>query len=254
MLSGANCIKPNYRKRDVVNSFGILLPIVLISAGAIYSLQSVARGGVPFSDSFFLILALVVSAAFVGLLDDLLGSRVIGGLKGHFSQVRFGIMTTGTLKAAIGLSISIIVAAAISNSALMFLLNAAVITLSINAANLFDLRPARAIKVFTLAASATFAASVSAVLFWDLWGFIIPPVVGLLWGDIKEKSMIGDSGANALGAIIGLSFVLNLNWITNLVILVVLVALHLLSERYSISTFISRTPVLKQLDELGWKR
>lgn len=254
MLSGANCTKPNWRKHYVVSSFGILLPIVLISSGAVFSLQFVARTGARFGpEGFTLLLSLITATAFVGFIDDVIGNRVIGGLRGHFSQMRFGIMTTGTLKAVIGLSISIIVAAAVSGTALLFLLNAAVITLSMNAVNLFDLRPGRAIKVFSIAAAGTFAASFGAG-FWSLWGFIIPPVLGLLWGDLKERSMIGDAGANALGAILGFSFVLNLSWITNLVILGVLVALHVVSERFSISAFVERTPVLRQLDELGWKR
>ena len=254
MLSGANCTKPNFRKHYVVNSFGILLPVVLIASGAVFSLQFIARTGARFGpEGFSLLLSLVTATAFVGFIDDIIGSRIIGGLRGHFSQIRFGIMTTGTLKAVIGLSISIIIAAAVSGTALLFLLNAAVITLSMNAANLFDLRPGRVVKVFTIAAAATFAASAAAA-FWSLWGFIIPPVAGLLWGDLKEQSMMGDAGANALGAILGLSFVINLSWVANLVILGVLVALHLVSERYSISAFIERTPVLRQLDELGWKR
>jgi UDP-N-acetylmuramyl pentapeptide phosphotransferase/UDP-N-acetylglucosamine-1-phosphate transferase len=204
-------------------------------------------------------LSLVTATAFVGFLDDLLGSRVIGGLRGHFSQIRFGIVTTGALKAFLGVSIATIVSAAISDTALLFLLNLGVLTLSINITNLFDLRPGRAIKVFALSSLAVFIAGFTApsagtASFWRLWGFIIPPVLGLLWGDLKQRSMMGDAGSNALGAILGLAFVINLSWLANLVILGVLIALHLVSEKYSISTFIEKTPIIKQLDELGWKR
>lgn len=254
MLSGANNTKSNFRKRYVVNSFGILLPIVMITSAAIFSFQFVARTGGGFGPpAFFLLLTLVVSNSFIGFVDDLLGSRVIGGLRGHFSQVRFGILTTGALKAVIGVSIAIIVSSAVSATVLLFLLNAAVLTLSINAINLFDLRPGRAVKVFGLSTLVVFAATLTAAN-WSLWGFIIPPVCGLLYGDLKERSMIGDAGSNALGAILGLTFVINLNWIANAAILGALIALHLISEKYSIGSFIERAPVLKQLDQLGWKR
>ncbi len=254
MLTGANCTKPNWRKVYVVSSFGILLPIVLIVTVAVSSIQIFA--GISFgarTSALQLILIMVFTTAFAGFIDDLLGSRVIGGLRGHFSQLRYGIMTTGTLKALLGFSVSVAVAAYVSQNILEFLTNAAVLTLSINAVNLFDLRPGRAIKVFSLAAIATFAASWQSS-FWGSWAMIIPPVGALLWGDLKEQSMIGDSGANVLGAILGLSFVINLSWMVNLVILGILVVLHLVSEQYSISRFIERAPVLRQLDALGQKR
>lgn len=231
-----------------------MLPIVFITSGAVYSLQYVARIGGRFnSPTFMTLLALIMTMAFVGFIDDLIGSRLIGGLRGHLSQIRFGILTTGALKAVVGLAVSVVISAAVSNTVLIFLLNLGVLTLSINAANLFDLRPGRAIKVFGGASLAVFIFSYSSV-FWGYWGFIIPPIAGLLWGDLKQKTMMGDSGSNALGAILGLSFVINLTWPANLIIFGVLVALHLVAERYSINTFIEKTPVIRELDGLGWKR
>lgn len=254
LLSGANCTKPNWRKRYVVNSFGLLLPVVMLTAAAIVIIEIMARSpGRIDSVQLLALLALTATTSWVGFIDDLIGNRLIGGLRGHFSQLKFGIITTGTLKAIVGLAVSAIVAGFVSDNIISFLINAAVMVLSINAANLFDLRPGRAIKVFSLATLGTFAASISSP-FWGLWGLIIPPVGGLLWGDMKEQSMIGDTGSNALGAILGFAFVINLSQEANLVILAVLVGLHLIAEKYSISNFISKTPGLKQLDELGLKQ
>jgi len=254
LLSGANCTKPNWRKRYVVNSFGLLLPTIMLSATAVTMIQVFAGGAGRINATELLALvALVVTTSFVGFVDDLIGNRVIGGLRGHFSQLRFGIMTTGTLKAIVGFAISVIIAGFVSTNIIVFLTNAAVLTLSINAANLFDLRPGRAIKVFSLGAIAVFIATWSSP-FWGLWGLIIPPVAALLWGDLHEHSMMGDAGSNALGAILGFAFVINLSEIANLAILAVLVLLHLITERYSISNFIEKAPLLKQLDELGLKR
>lgn len=254
LLSGANCTKANWRKRFVVNSFGLLLPTIMLPAAAIAMIQAFAGGpGNTIAIELPALVALVVTTSFVGFVDDLIGNRVIGGLRGHFSQLRFGIMTTGTLKAIVGFAISVIVAGFVSTGIVVFLTNAAVLTLSINAANLFDLRPGRAIKVFSLGALATFIATWTSS-FWGLWGLIIPPVAALLWGDLKEQSMMGDAGSNALGAILGFAFVINLSETANLAILAILVLLHLVTERYSISNFIAKAPILKQLDELGLKQ
>ncbi|HEB13032.1 MAG TPA: hypothetical protein ENI11_05105 [Actinobacteria bacterium] len=254
MLSGANCTKPNYRKHYVVNGFGMILPITMLMSSALFSVQLFARTGTVINSlGLLLLFSLMMPMSFVGFVDDLLGSRLIGGFRGHISQLRFGILTTGTLKAIVGFSISATIAAFVSDNILDYLINVGVLVLSINAMNLFDLRPGRAIKVFTLSVVATFIASWSSP-FWSLWGLIIPPVGGLLWGDLKEQSMMGDVGSNSLGAILGLAFVINLSQAVNLIILVVLAVLHLITERYSLSEFIEKAPIIRQFDELGVKR
>ncbi|HEB13250.1 MAG TPA: UDP-N-acetylmuramyl pentapeptide phosphotransferase [Actinobacteria bacterium] len=254
MLSGANCTKPNYRKHYVVNSFGIMLPIIILMSSALFGIQFFARTGTSInSPGLLLLLSLVMPMSFVGFIDDLLGTRLIGGFRGHFSQLRFGILTTGTLKAIIGFSVSATIAAFVSGNIFDYLINVGVLVLSINVLNLFDLRPGRAIKIFSLSVIATFIASWTSS-FWSLWGLIIPPVAGLLWGDLKEQSMMGDVGSNSLGAILGLAFVINLSQTANLIILIVLAVLHLITERYSLSKFIEKAPLIKQFDELGVKR
>lgn len=254
LLSGANCTKPNYRKHYVVNSFGILLPIIILMSSALFSIQFFARTGTSISSPLLLLLlSLVMPMSFAGFIDDLLGTRLIGGFRGHFSQLRFGILTTGALKAIIGFSVSATIAAFVSASIIDYLINVGVLVLSINAMNLFDLKPGRAIKVFSLSAIAVFIASWTSA-FWSLWGLIIPPVAGLLWGDLKEQSMMGDVGSNSLGAILGLAFVINLSQTVNLIILIVLAVLHLITERFSLSEFIEKAPIIKQFDELGVKR
>jgi UDP-GlcNAc:undecaprenyl-phosphate/decaprenyl-phosphate GlcNAc-1-phosphate transferase len=254
LLSGANVTKPNYRKRYVVGAFGILLPTVMLTSAGVFALARFAQtGSFPASEGLLLLLVLVSGTGFIGFVDDILGSRVIGGLRGHFSQLRHKVVTTGTLKAVVGFALSALAAAFLAGNILTFLVGLGVLTLSINAANLFDLRPGRAIKVFTVAAAGVFIASWSAP-FWILWGLIIPPVGGLLFGDLKEQSMMGDSGSNVLGAIIGLTFVINLSLIPLMAILAILVGLHAVSEKYSIGRFIERMPLLKQFDALGLKK
>jgi UDP-GlcNAc:undecaprenyl-phosphate/decaprenyl-phosphate GlcNAc-1-phosphate transferase len=255
LLSGANVTKPNYRKRYVVGAFGILLPMVMLTSAGLFALTRFAQTGsfVP-SEGLLLLLVLVSGLGFIGFVDDILGSRLIGGLRGHFSQLRHGVVTTGTLKAVIGLALSALAAAALADNIFSFLVGLGVLALSINAANLFDLRPGRAIKVFALAAIGLLIAGWANQFFWALWGLIIPPVAGLLFGDLKEQSMMGDSGSNVLGAIIGLTFVINLTLIPLVAVLAALIALHAVAEKYSIGRFIERMPLLKQFDALGLKK
>ena len=63
--------------------------------------------------------------------------------------------------------------------------------------------------------------------------------------------MLGDTGANLLGAVLGLAVVLETSRPVRTVVLIVLVVLNLASERVSFSAVIDRTPGLRQLDRLG---
>jgi UDP-GlcNAc:undecaprenyl-phosphate GlcNAc-1-phosphate transferase len=63
--------------------------------------------------------------------------------------------------------------------------------------------------------------------------------------------MLGDTGANLLGALAGLWLVLALSSTGQLIALALLIALTIYGEVRSISGFIERTPGLRQLDSLG---
>jgi len=72
-----------------------------------------------------------------------------------------------------------------------------------------------------------------------------------LWrGDHKGRWMLGDAGANALGASAGLALALSpLPW--QIPLLAALTALHLYSERASLSKLIDAVPLLSRLDRWG---
>jgi hypothetical protein len=63
--------------------------------------------------------------------------------------------------------------------------------------------------------------------------------------------MLGDTGANLLGAVLGLAVVLEASRPVRTVVLVALILLNLASERVSFSAVIDRTPGLRQFDRLG---
>jgi UDP-GlcNAc:undecaprenyl-phosphate GlcNAc-1-phosphate transferase len=63
--------------------------------------------------------------------------------------------------------------------------------------------------------------------------------------------MLGDTGANLLGALGGLWLVLTLSRTGQIVALALLAAITLYGELRSISAFVERTPGLRRLDSWG---
>ena len=74
---------------------------------------------------------------------------------------------------------------------------------------------------------------------------------GLLVPDLRERCMLGDAGANVLGAAVGVGVVLACSSGVRLAVLVVVVALNVASEFVSFSSVIRATPPLRWLDDLG---
>jgi UDP-GlcNAc:undecaprenyl-phosphate GlcNAc-1-phosphate transferase len=122
--------------------------------------------------------------------------------------------------------------------------------LATNAFNLLDLRPGRATKAFVLLGLGLSIGSGSPRQLWSLGLFAAPALVAGLY-DLRERAMLGDTGANLLGALGGLWLVLALSATGQLIALALLVAVTIYGELRSISGFIERTPGLRQLDSLG---
>ena len=75
--------------------------------------------------------------------------------------------------------------------------------------------------------------------------------VGLLRPDLAGESMLGDTGANAAGALLGTALVQGAGRRGRWAALAVLVGLTLASEKVSFTRVIESTPVLRELDALG---
>ncbi len=198
--------------------------------------------------------ALILAVGFflLGLVDDVAADHQSRGLAGHLKALMRGTVTTGTVKAVGGLALALAVAWWVEGSTLETLLDALLIALAANLVNLLDLRPGRAVKSFlilwlpvavTLLArnhplAPAFAAEGSAAGVW-------------LPADLTERGMLGDSGANMLGAILGAAVALALGTPIKLTVLAVLVVTTLSSERWSFTTVIERVGPLRWFDELG---
>jgi hypothetical protein len=73
----------------------------------------------------------------------------------------------------------------------------------------------------------------------------------LLVPDLREQLMLGDAGANPIGAALGLGVVLTFSPTVRTVVLVVVLVLNLVSERVSFSSVIRSVAPLRVLDDLG---
>lgn len=190
-------------------------------------------------------LAAAGSAAF-GAYDDLAGTARTKGLRGHLGALAQGEVTTGAVKMA-GIGATGLAAAfLLRKGPLDTLVDGALIAASANLVNLFDLRPGRAVK-FALLASAPALASSAA----PLVGPVLGASAALLPDDLAERSMLGDAGANALGAALGVAAAARAPRPVRLALLGGVVGLTLLSERTSFSKVIDSVPALHRLDRWG---
>ena len=132
------------------------------------------------------------------------------------------------------------------------LVAASVIALGANTANLFDRAPGRVTKVALVAFAVLVVVTPGAERF-GLVGVaaLVGAVAGLFVFDLSEQLMLGDAGANPLGAVVGLGLALALpSWAATIAI-VLLLALNLSSELWSFSAIIERVGPLRALDRLG---
>jgi UDP-N-acetylmuramyl pentapeptide phosphotransferase/UDP-N-acetylglucosamine-1-phosphate transferase len=237
----------NFRGRTVTLAAG---PALAVAASATAAL------GAPNLPAAAAALTAGLGSGAVGLYDDVVGARPeqksAKGFAGHLAALREGRVTSGVVKIG-GVGAAALVASALlpagsgrRRSTLDVLLGAGVIAGTANLVNLLDLRPGRALKaggVLGLALSATRAR-----------GLVAGPVgavAALLPADLGEEVMLGDAGANALGALLGVGLAAGTGRAGRLALLAALGGLTAASEKVSFTKVIEGTPVLRELDALG---
>ena len=243
--------RTNVRGVDVPVGVGVLLPVVLVAAAALLVLAE--RLELVALDDGALRTAVATATGFglLGLLDDLAGDATSKGFAGHLRALGGRRLTTGAVKLFGGGAVAVLVASAGSDERPGRLLaDAALIALAANLANLLDRAPGRVAKVALLVAvPMALVAGADDRLVGP--AVVIGATLVLLWPDLREELMLGDTGANVLGSMLGLAVVLTTAATTRTVVLVVLLVLNLLSERVSFSRVIDRTAPLRALDRLG---
>ncbi len=247
--------RENFRGRQLVTSSGLVLAPMMMFVAAVVSIGLSLELALAQDVWLGVTVAtlLCVGLVFLGLLDDLAGDATSRGLRGHVGAAVHGRLTTGMIKLTGTVSLSFLVAALLGGAdgdfVALFRI-ALVIALSTNLANLFDLAPARTAKVSLLVWLVAAALNVGLnVLFGP--ALVVGGVLLLTIPELKERSMLGDAGANAIGGAIGLTVVLSWGSVVQWAVVAVALLLTLLSERVSFSRVIRHTPVLSWLDMLG---
>lgn len=162
--------------------------------------------------------------ALIGLADDLWS----GPERGFRAHLRAG-RTTGVLK-LVGIPLYALLRTRSLSGAIL-------VGLSANTLNQLDTRPGRALKAYIAFAIPLRAPIGAAVL--------IAPY------DLREMTMLGDSGSNALGALLGWSSVNRITGKGRWIAIGALAGLTALGERTSLGQIIERTPVLRRVDKWG---
>jgi UDP-N-acetylmuramyl pentapeptide phosphotransferase/UDP-N-acetylglucosamine-1-phosphate transferase len=246
---------------DRVNHRGRTVSLAAGPALAVAAAGTAAAGAASGPAAIAALIAGLGSGA-VGLYDDIVGARPeqksVKGFRGHLAALREGRITSGLVKVG-GIGLAGLVSSALfsagrggktpasrSGRLAHVLLGAGVIAGTANLVNLFDLRPGRALKVGVLMA-APLAATCAG-------GFTAGPLGAagmLLPDDLDERVMLGDAGANALGALLGLGMAARSGPFVRGALLAGIAGLTLASEKVSFTAVIERTPVLRRLDALG---
>ncbi|MET0902042.1 MAG: hypothetical protein ABWZ52_02275 [Acidimicrobiales bacterium] len=253
VLGSPTLRRANYRGHELATAGGIVivLAVLVVEAGR----TALAEFGVgeELSDSLLrsVVLFACFAFAFLGLIDDLLGTEEDRGFVGHLRALQRGRLTTGAMKLFGGGVVAIVLTAAPGEvSGRRLLADAALVALAANLGNLLDRAPGRTIKVGLMA-----YVPIALVAGTGPVGLALASVVGaaagLLPADLGERLMLGDTGANLLGAVLGLAVVLETSRPVRTGVLIALVLLNLASERVSFSRVIDATPGLRHLDRLG---
>jgi UDP-N-acetylmuramyl pentapeptide phosphotransferase/UDP-N-acetylglucosamine-1-phosphate transferase len=232
----------NYRGREVPAVLGFALAAGgAVSALLLSAFEGVTTVGVVSSGA-----ALLVFAA--GLVDDFAGEGP-RGVRGHLRALAAGRVSTGIVKLFVLASVSIVTVASLPGRE--GAIRVAGVVLLAGAANLWnglDVRPGRAIKFALLVPAAILAYP------WRLAPFVpgvwLGAVIVLPW-DVRERGVLGDSGANALGFSVGVACYLALSNVGVLVAAVAALALNVLAETLTLSRLIDEVRPLRWFDRIA---
>lgn len=257
--AAAGLARTNHRGRTVSLAAGPALAVAGASAAA------AGAASAPLATAAAVV---GLGAGAVGLYDDLYEDRAADpvdpvsprprakGFHGHLGALREGRVTSGMVK-IIGVGGCALLASALlgrhergqgrRRGAADLAIDTGLIAGAANLANLFDLRPGRALKVGLAAGAPLVAGAAGGIAAGPLGA-----AAALLEDDLGERTMLGDGGANAFGALLGLSMAARGSRTSRITVLAAIAGLTLASEKVSFTKVIEATPVLRELD--GWGR
>ncbi|WP_235978583.1 hypothetical protein [Streptomyces lycii] len=233
--------RPNHAGRPVDLYAG---PAVALGTG----LAVAAAPGLPVRTRSAAALV-VLAAGACGAYDDIRGrGDARRGFRSHLAALRRGEVTSGAVK-LIGIGAAGLAAGAlIEEKVLDKLLAGTVIAGAAHLVNLLDVRPGRAAKaVLTAGAPGLLRGGAAAVLAAAPVG----ATAAVLADDLAERTMLGDSGAHALGAGLGVAIVAGNDRAGLVLHALALVVAAVAGDRVSNGGAWHQRPVLRAWDELG---
>jgi UDP-N-acetylmuramyl pentapeptide phosphotransferase/UDP-N-acetylglucosamine-1-phosphate transferase len=246
--------RQNFRGRSLPTAAGVVVVLAVLLLDAVLAV-AVGAGYEPAAGTvagFRLATVVALGFGLLGLLDDLGGVGQSGGFTGHLKALAAGRLTTGGIKLFGGAAVALVVVSTWTPDPGLgrLLADAALVALAANLGNLFDRAPGRTIKV-TLVAFLVLVLAVGAQRELAGVALAVGAGAGLLTADLRERLMLGDAGANVLGAVLGLGVVLTCSPGVRTAALVLVALLNLASEWVSFSRVIAAAPPLRAADRWG---
>jgi len=244
--------RQNYRGLQIPTATGLAVVLGFLAGPAMLAGLHVLFGSsarlAEYSAGGLWVVAAALGFALLGLWDDLAGKDAGRGWRAHLGALRRGHATSGAVKLFGGTALALVLVAPGRTSFGWALVQTAVIALSANLFNLLDTRPGRTCKTFLFAVAAFLVAG----------GAIAPAlaaaagaVIAFLPFDLRERAMLGDTGSNALGAIVGVAIVADASQTVLAIAAVVLVVCNVLGERPGLGKLIDGFPPLRRFDRAG---
>ncbi len=256
VFEGALFDRENYRGHRLPTAVGLVLAVAVlgVEAGRVVA-GSVTEDDRGIAGPRLAVLVLALGMALLGIVDDLAGDGDRRGFSGHLRALAGGRLTTGALKLFGGGAVAVVaVSAARPDGGFGYLLpDAALVALAANLGNLFDRAPGRTIKV-TLVAFGALVAGTAATSSLGATAVVVGGGLAMLLDDLRERVMLGDTGANVLGGVLGLAVVTTGTPVVRLATLAFVAILNGISETVSFSAVIERVAPLRTLDRLGRRR
>lgn len=246
--------RTNYRGAEVQTAVGVLIPVAVAMVAAMVAVV-VAADQVILNWDRLTGATLVASFGFglLGLFDDVAGAGQSGGFGGHVAALRRGVVTSGMVKLVGGAAIGLLTVSAMQrgNGALLGLLrDGAIVALAANLGNLFDRAPGRATKVTALGFAVLGVVAAEPMLFMP--AVAVGAGLGLLVPDLRERVMLGDAGANVLGAMCGIAALVAFDGsVARWMLLLGVLGLNVASEVVSFGRVIDAVAPLRWFDRLG---
>lgn len=237
-------VKPNYRGKSVAPALGpaLLLSHLMVAAANLWLGNDMAPW-IPLT-------LLLLGSSFYGLWDDFMEESV-SGFAGHLGAGLKGNLSAGLLKVITAVPVAFLFTGTLPLPLPLRVVAVLAVLFSANGINLLDRRPGRALKIFFLVGLLLIFAAKSALEAARMLLPLMAAAVALAPLDLLAEGMLGDCGANLLGAALGAAAALSLEPPALLLFAAAWGALNIVSERVSLSAVIDKNRLLSFLDALG---